>query len=207
MAAGAQRGRRTGDGGAAAVRAAPARTRCNPFFMRYGSDAGGERPLVCELQPEPRHAPSGASAARGLQRSPCVNPLRCVGLCRRAAASSAPPFPLPLVAAATPLSVRKMWRRQWRRTPSSSDGEAGPEGIRAASTLCNGAECVKRRAGTRMRAKAQGSAHRVGVGWEGPGGARGGLPTYALRYQTRGTEGGVWQEQMEDLVPPVSCRP
>lgn len=84
MAAGAQRGRRTGDGGAAAVRAAPARTRCNPFFMR---DAGGERPLVCELQPEPRHAPSGASAARGLQRSPCV------GLCRRAAASSTPPSP------------------------------------------------------------------------------------------------------------------
>lgn len=73
MAAGVHRERRTGDGGAAAIRAATARTRCNRRFLFCffldGSDAGGERPLVGELQPEPRHAPFGASVARGLRRS------------------------------------------------------------------------------------------------------------------------------------------
>lgn len=47
-----------------------------------------------------------------------------------------------------------------------------------------------------MRAKAQSSAHRVGVGWEGPGGARGGLghsqvPDQGDRGRSlAGTDGG-----------------
>lgn len=107
---------------------------------------------------------------RELQRSPCVNPL-----CALNSAAEPLPHRHPL----PPFSVRKMCQLRGEFPPPVM--ERREQIGREQFPLC-GAECVKRRAGARLRANAQ----AVRIGWESPGGDEGGSSGTRIRYQTRG---------------------